>query len=174
MTILFVSDHYKPTVNGIVSHILALREELQKRGHRVIILTTKQKGRKREKDVFFLPSVPFILHPTDSFALPFAPYLENKLSRLPIDIVHSHLFMTGYAGTRIARKRQIPSVVTLHTLFREYMQTLPPANKEIVTNVFTDMVARNYLDKYDGVIAPSQKALSELKKTKNSLTYSLN
>lgn len=166
MTILFVSDHYKPTVNGIVSHIVAVREELQKRGHRVIILTTKPRGKKkiREKDVYYVPSVPFLLHPTDSFALPYYPRLEKKIAKLPIDIVHNHLFITGYAGLRIARKRKIPSVVTLHTLFREYAQTLPPAKKEIVTNVFTDILARNYLDKFDGVIAPSQKAADELKR----------
>ena len=39
MKVLITTDWYKPAINGVVTSVCNLREELQQRGHEVKILT---------------------------------------------------------------------------------------------------------------------------------------
>ena len=45
MKILITTDLYKPTINGVVTSVISLRDELLKLGHDVRILTLKQRGK---------------------------------------------------------------------------------------------------------------------------------
>ena len=91
MNILFASDHYTPSINGIVTHILLLRRELEKRGHNVYILTARRPDSKDEKNVIYTPSVNFPLHKVDQIPIPFTPNVTKRLNDLKIDIIHNHL-----------------------------------------------------------------------------------
>lgn len=166
MTILFTTDHYPPSVNGIVSHVILVRQELQRRGHRVIVVSPKI-GRtiKRENDVFHLPSFPLPTRAKDLFTIPFDVAVERKIMDIPIDIFHNHLFLTGYFGMRIAEKKGIPSVATFHTFMRQYVDWIAPWAKTI-THPVTNFIARDYFKQHDIVIAPSVKAVDELKRIK--------
>ncbi len=167
MTILLDTDNYKPAVNGVVSHVLLIKEELEKRGHTVIIVAPsygKRNGRP-EKNLYRLHAINNPLRSVDKLVLPFDPIVESAVLRYPIDIVHSHLFLSGFFGLQIARKKRIPKVATLHTLFGYYWQWLLP-HMEGVTDHVTDFVQRFYFEYYDAVIAPSSKAVSALKRAK--------
>ncbi len=166
MTILFTTDQYQPNVNGIVTHILLLREELQKRGHRVLILTPKFGRRyKKEKDVFYLPSIPMPLRAKDLITIPFDPITERKLKKIQIDIVHNHLFLTGFLGMTIAEKKNIPTLATYHTFLRNYADWIVPWARSI-THPTANWVAREYFGNHQVVIAPSEKAVDELRQAK--------
>ncbi|MBI4084360.1 MAG: glycosyltransferase [Candidatus Levybacteria bacterium] len=167
MTILLDTDNYKPAVNGIVSHILLIKEELEKRGHTVIIVAPSygKRNGKPEENVYRLRAINNPLRSLDKLVLPFDPAVESAILRYPIDIVHSHLFLSGFFGLQIARKKHIPKVATLHTLFGYYWQWLLP-HVGGVTNPVTDLVQRFYFEYYDAVIAPSSKAVSALKKAR--------
>ena len=58
MKILITSDWYIPAVNGVVTSVKNLRQELERRGHEVRILTLSQTTRSGERDgVTYLGSV---------------------------------------------------------------------------------------------------------------------
>ncbi len=163
LTILFTTDQYTPTINGIVSHIVILREELQKRGHRVIIVAPKLKKQKKEKDVYYLPAFPLKFRAKDQFTIPFDSKIEKKILSLPIDIVHNHLFLTGYFGMRIAEKKQISIIATFHTFLRQYVDWIAPWAKSI-THPVANLVGRDYFKEHALILAPSLKAKEELSK----------
>jgi len=164
LTILLTTDHYPPAVNGIVSHVLMLREELQKRGHRVIVIAPElDKKQRKEKDVFFFPAFPFPVSAKVRFIIPFDFEIEKKILSYPIDIVHNHLFLTGYFGMRIAEKKKIPTVATFHTFLRQYVDWIAPWAKSI-THPVANLVGRDYFKDNSFVIAPSVKAVDELHK----------
>lgn len=163
LTILFTTDQYIPTVNGIVSHIVILKEELQRRGHRVIIVSPKLKKQKKEKDVYYLPAFPLKFRAKDQFTIPFDSKIEKKILSVPIDIVHNHLFLTGYFGMRIAEKKQIPIIATFHTFLRQYVDWIAPWAKSI-THPVANLVGRDYFKEHALILAPSIKAREELHK----------
>lgn len=163
MTILFATDHYPPHVNGIVRHVIMLEEELRKRGHRIIILTARvNKSQKNGNDIFYLPSIKTYTHADDYLGIPYNRKIEKQILELKPDIVHSHLFFSGFMATRIAKKLQIPSVVTIHTYVSQYFEWVFP-NSRSITRPIANAVTRYYYNMYDLVIAPGVKAVDELK-----------
>lgn len=163
MTILFATDNFLPAVNGIVNQVVTIREELRKRGHRVIIVAPKYNHEPQEADVLRLPSISFPFRPGDRITMPFVPRIEQALLKIPIDIIHSHLFLTGFLGTKIAAKKHIPKVVTLHTLANQLVSWIVPWAVRI-SEPLTNLVYRFYFNQYDVAIAPSAKAAEALKK----------
>jgi 1,2-diacylglycerol 3-alpha-glucosyltransferase len=169
MNILFVSDHYLPVVNGVVKQMVTIKEELEHRGHKVIIVAPKydRKSKRSEQieNVFYLPSMPFFLRPQDRLSLPFYSKIVKKLLDMDIDIIHSHGFLSSSLGMKIANEKGIPIVVTLHTSIQEYTRWLLPWAKSI-TPPITNWITQLYFNQFDTVIAPSIKAVKNLKKSK--------
>lgn len=167
MNIVFISDSYLHAVNGIVKQLLLLKKELQKRGHRVIIVAPKpnKKNLTEEKDVLYVPSVTFFMRPQDRLTMPFNRKVEKFLMETPIDIIHCHEGLLAFLGTKISKKKQIPQLVTLHTNIQEYVRWLFPKLSNY-TNTITDQLSRLYFNQYNIAIAPSIKAFKVLKKAK--------
>ncbi len=58
MKVLITTDWYKPAINGVVTSVCNLREELQQRGHEVKILTLSRTARCYEEEgVIYMGSV---------------------------------------------------------------------------------------------------------------------
>lgn len=58
MKVLITTDWYKPAINGVVTSVCNLREELQQRGHEVKILTLSRTARSYEEEgVIYMGSV---------------------------------------------------------------------------------------------------------------------
>lgn len=159
MNILFTSDHYTPSINGIVTHILLLRNELTKRGHNVYILTARRPDSANEKNVIYTPSVNFPLHKADQIPILFTPQVTKKLKDIKIDIIHNHLFGTAIMGMSISRKQNVPLLATYHILFQTYAGWVMP---KIIARPFTYVMGKLYFKYHDLVIAPSQKAEKDL------------
>lgn len=163
MKILFVTDNYHPAVNGIVTQIELLSDELRKRGHTVyIVCPTFGKGKNpREEDVFRLPSLVFPPRPLDRLTIPYSTKLTKKFLSEEVDIVHNHLFIAGFFGEKIAKKRHIPIVATLHTPFTQYVRWSFPALMP-VSWPFLKVLYRWYFRNHDVIIGPSARATDEL------------
>lgn len=163
MKILFTTDQYTPAVNGVVTHVRFLREELTKRGHTVYILTAKRKGSKKEENVFFAPSIPFLLRPIDPIIIPFTPKVMKEIEALDFDIIHNHFFTTGIMGMQLAKQRNVPIMATLHLTLKTYFDwILPHISRPFYP--LSDKIAREYLNRHDFVAAPSGKGKKELEK----------
>lgn len=58
MKVLITTDWYKPAINGVVTSVCNLREELQQRGHEVKILTLSRTAHSYEEEgVIYMGSV---------------------------------------------------------------------------------------------------------------------
>lgn len=162
MNILIVTDQYTPAVNGIVTHIVLLKEAMEARGHTIYIVAPDfGPNTAPEKNVFRMPSVKFPPRPVDRFTLPWNKKVENSLDHLEFDVVHNHLGLLGYLGTRIAKKRKIPNVATLHTPFTQFERWSFPALLPF-SGGFLNWLMRSYFKNYDLVLCPSARSADEL------------
>ncbi len=165
MTILFTTDNYLPATNGVVTQVKAIKEELERRGHRVIVVAPKYGKHPPEVDVFRLASTGMPQRPGDRLVFPFNKRVEMELLKMPIDIFHNHLGLTGLLGKRIAIRKRLPKVATLHTLFSQVGHWIFP-QLAFAVDPIADYVARAAFKNYDMIIAPSQRAADSLVKAK--------
>ncbi len=162
MKILFVTDQYKPAVNGIVTHLVLLREELLKRGHEVWIVAPNFGSKTEPEDhVLRLPSVVFPPRPVDRFTIPFNRKIEKQLADLCFDVVHNQLFLMGYLGSRLAKKQNLPNLTTLHTPFTQFVRWSFPYLLRY-SLPFLNVLMRRYFKDYDLVLCPSARSADEL------------
>ena len=170
MNILFTSDTYHTAINGIVTHIATLKAELEKRGHTVVIVAPKYSNHQEEPNVYRLPSFSFPARPEDSIGNFMDKKTKELLMALDFDLVHNHTFLTGYLGTKIAKKKQIPNIATYHTPFDQYVHRIIPGAEKPFKKPL-DLLARSFFNKFDLILSPSPKStihLEEIKtKTKN-------
>lgn len=115
MKIALVTDTYHPQINGVVSSIDTLSKEL-KTEHEVYIFGPTEVGSTKS-----FSSIPFPLHPDYRIALVRPNNLVEAFRENDIEIVHVHTPISlGAAGLRAARKLNLPSIGTFHTLLTEY------------------------------------------------------
>lgn len=110
-----MTDTYHPQVNGVVSSIDTIAEEIGKKHEVHIFAPTKV------KHVHSFRSLTFYIRPDYKIAF-FRPKTVAKIFRKEnIDIVHVHTpFSLGAAGIKAARELTLPAVGTFHTLIPEY------------------------------------------------------
>lgn len=110
-----MTDTYHPQVNGVVSSIDTIAEEIGKKHEVHIFAPTKV------KHIHSFRSLTFYIRPDYKIAF-FRPKIVAKIFRKEdIDIVHVHTpFALGAAGIKAARELTLPAVGTFHTLIPEY------------------------------------------------------
>lgn len=125
LSILFCTDTYLPTQNGVISSIQRFSSSLRQQGHQVTILAPQQKNIPTERNVVTFPS----------FSLPFYPEIrpgrtlnltQRSFGAIPLknyDLVHVHTPGTiGLLGLRYGKWKNIPTIATYHTRLSDYTQ----------------------------------------------------
>lgn len=156
MKILITTDLYKPTINGVVTSVLNLKEELVKKGHEVRILTVSQTLRSyREEDVYYMKSLPFKIYPQVRFPLNEEEYTQELIAWAP-DVVHSQCeFFTYPYAKKIAKITNAALVHTYHTLYEQYTSYIPFG--KYFGNAFLETWMKRRLKDAKIVIAPTRK-----------------
>lgn len=133
MRVAMVSEHANPLAavgsvdaGGQNVHVAALAGELVARGHEVTVYSRRDDTSAPEQVVApegyvveHVPAGPPCDVPKDDllqYMPAFAGHLEQRWRDAPVDLVHTHFWMSGVAGTRAARRVQIPVVQTFHAL----------------------------------------------------------
>jgi glycosyltransferase involved in cell wall biosynthesis len=160
MRILFVTQAYKPRVNGVTFSVESFAKTLRELGHRVIIVAPNYPGYKDEEtDVVRLGSHNLFISREDWVANPWLSSsrksIEGLLSLKP-DIIHTHThFFMEMDAIWWARKVDCPIVYTYHTLFemyaKHYVKFLPPGISIPLAKLWSTWYCR----KVDMVVAPS-------------------
>ena len=164
MKVLITSDLYKPSVNGVVTSILNLKEGLEKRGHEVKILTLGDTLRSKEtEEGYELGSISGgkIYQGVRIGGIHLFGEVSKAIEWGP-DVVHTNCeFSTFISALRIAHELQIPLVHTYHTVYEDYTQYVLPGKMTGKTLVkeFTKIIARGT----DGIIVPTPKIEQMLK-----------
>ena len=109
MKILIASDWYTPAVNGVVTSVLNLRRELQRRGHEVRVLTLSQSHSSREEDgVTYLGSVPVgIIYPGARLRTALAGKWVRDLVDWGPDVIHTQCEMSTFSWPAESRRSWI-------------------------------------------------------------------
>ena len=119
MKIALVTDTYHPQINGVVSSIDTIMEEVGKRHEVHIFAPTPAKG------AHTFPSFKFCFHPDYRITLVGRGRMVRIFRRGGFDLIHLHTpFSLGIAALGAARKLLLPAVGTFHTLLPEYTHYL--------------------------------------------------
>ena len=121
LNIFFYTDTFLPAVDGAVTSMLGFKEELESRGHKVVIVASGNKKTKEmvkgRDDIIVVPSVKFKRYPQYNFAL--MPFMAaSKIGVYDADVVHVQTpFTVGTYGLLVSKMGKIPSVGSFDTLF---------------------------------------------------------
>ena len=164
MKVLITTDWYKPAINGVVTSVCNLREELQQRGHEVKILTLSRTARSYEEEgVIYMGSVNAgYIYPGARLRVSPGRELYCRIIEWQPDIVHSQCeFSTFFMAKRIAEECKIPLVHTYHTVYEDYTHYFSPYKKW--GRDMVQFLTRRISEKVDSMIAPSTKIETLLK-----------
>ena len=157
MKVLITTDWYEPVINGVVTSVCTLREQLEKMGCEVRIVTLSGCGFSyRRGNVYYLHSVDASrIYPGARALCPPFTGLGEILEWKP-DLVHSQCeFSSFLIAKRIAERLQIPIVHTYHTVYEDYTHYFSagkPWGRQAAA-----LFSRLILERTDRVIVPTRK-----------------
>lgn len=129
MRIALFTETYVPYINGVVTHVKALHDGLEKLGHEVLVVTVDT-GTHRHyiKDgVLYCPATAMKKLYNFGLASPVSVKRLHILQAFRPDVIHIHQeFGIGLSGMMIARQLKIPLVYTLHTMYDDYLYYIVP------------------------------------------------
>lgn len=173
MHIAIFTDSFLPQINGVVSYVFDTANQLQKRGHQVIIFAPRpRRGIKLNLEQYpftikLLPSLPSFLYPDIRFTIPSLPKVLLILKRFKPDVIHVQDPSTvGTEGLTAGKILKVPVAITFHTFFldEEMFKNLKRGYKLKVFARPLWKLTSYYHNLANAVICPSRVAADELKK----------
>lgn len=163
MKILITTDTYKPMVNGVVTSVLNLYEQLVKRGHEVRILTLSQNAESRkEEHVYYVGSFALWVYPDARGSFHLKSPFYNEILKWKPDIIHTQSEFVTYAyAKKISKKLMIPMIHTYHTLYEDYTHYFMPSKK--LGKKCVAALTRMILKKSSAIVVPTKKVENVLK-----------
>jgi 1,2-diacylglycerol 3-alpha-glucosyltransferase len=158
MNIAIFTDCYLPIKNGVVTSVLQLKNGLEKRGHKVVIITSEvPMYQDKDDNIIRLPSIKAGMGTEQRLALFTQPSVNRFLKKKEIQLIHTHTeFSVGYSGKWAAKKLKIPHVHTTHTMWEEYNHYI--MNGKLLSANMIRKILKAFLKKATALIAPSIKA----------------
>ncbi|HEU5121278.1 MAG TPA: glycosyltransferase [Candidatus Saccharimonadales bacterium] len=128
MKIAFFTDDYLPFVHGVTTSIQNYRQAFEALGHEVFIVAPNKQGYDDHDDhVIRLPSINPRVFDERPISI-YYPGIAKNLDDYEFDVIHSQTqFYLGGLAYMIARRRGIPHITTIHTLFTELADDYPLA-----------------------------------------------
>lgn len=129
MKVLITTDWYDPVVNGVVTSVHTLTEELEKQGHEVRVLTLSRNCRSYvEGSVYYVGAAGAgRIYPEARFRLPVPERYVQELIEWKPELIHSQCeFSTFFLARKIAGALNIPIIHTYHTIYEDYTHYFSP------------------------------------------------
>jgi 1,2-diacylglycerol 3-alpha-glucosyltransferase len=159
----FFTDTYFPQVSGVATSIKTLKEELEKKGHKVYIFTTTDPNAEMdEEDIIRMPSVPFVSFKDRRIVVRGMWYAYLIAKELELELIHSHTeFGAGILGKMVGRKLQIPVIHTYHTMYEDYLHYI--AKGKVLRPSHVKYFSRLFANHSTGVVCPSERVIDKLR-----------
>ncbi len=164
MKILITTDTYVPFVNGVVTSVTNLIEQLEWQGHEVRVLTLSPNHTSYQKErIYYVKSSPFKVYPNVRMPISYHNRFIQELIAWRPDIIHSQCeFFTFEFAKKIADKTGAPMVHTYHTLYEQYACYIFRNGK--VSNLIISRFMKDRLKGVECVIAPTGKVRRTLQR----------
>jgi len=155
MNIAMFTNTFTPHVGGVARSVQGLVNELQRLGHRVLVVAPRFENMdEEENNVLRIPAIQHFNGSDFSFPMPVPIKVSRVLHEFRPDIVHSHHpFLLGETALRIAVSLDVPIVFTHHTRYEQYTHYLPGDSAQLKHFVL-DLV-NGYCNLCNAVVAPS-------------------
>lgn len=169
MRVALFTETYLPHVNGVVTHVKALKDGLEALGHSVLVVTANSKTRKHyiKNDVLYCPA-----HKANKrfygfdIATPVSRTRLRFLRDFNPDIIHIHNeFGIGLSGIGIAKILHVPLVYTVHTMYDEYIYYIAPPFFAGFAKRMSHKYVRIFAKTANEVTGPSQKCQAYIRET---------
>lgn len=165
MNIGIFTDCYYPQVNGVVTSTIILKEQLEKRGHNVTVVTVRvPEYQDEDPNILRVPSIPFKKWKEFRVGLVYPYSIIKKIHDLNLDIIHTQTeFSICLMARFLAKRFRIPVVHTYHTMYEDYTHYIAKTriNKRIAAKL-SKVGSKLYLNQCASVIAPSEKTKKAL------------
>jgi 1,2-diacylglycerol 3-alpha-glucosyltransferase len=167
MNIGIFTDTYTPHINGVVRSIKTLKENLEKNGHRVYIVTINFDNKHRvtleDRHVIRLPGIPFWPEPIFKIGTPYSVKAMKLLKTLNLDIIHSHTeWSVGIFAKLVSKRLHIPFIHTYHTMYVDYSHYVSEGALQPYVEGVIKRFIKTHCNSTQTVIAPSLKAKDAL------------
>ncbi|RVU54580.1 glycosyltransferase [Anaerosphaera multitolerans] len=164
MKVLITTDVFKPQINGVVTSVLNLYDELKKMGVDVKILTLSNTlNSRREGDVYYAGSFPLKVYPDIRASLHLNRDILRELIDWRPDIIHTQCeFSTLIFAKVVAKKTKCPIIHTYHTMYEHYVRYIIKYDR--VGKKLVSVGMKQLLKKCNCIVAPTRKVKVALKK----------
>jgi len=172
MRIGIFTDAYLPSISGLVTSELLLKESLEKMGHEVYVVTMNLENLKYKYDkdnkVIYIPGVPTKIYDTRLTTF-YNPRAFNQIRKWKLDIIHTQTeFSIGTFGRIVAKQLDIPLVHTYHTMYEDYLYYLTKGYFDKPSKKLVEYLTRFYCDTtVSQLIVPTKKIYNIFKEKYN-------
>ena len=169
MRIAIFTDTYYPDINGVVSSIGILRNELMKHGHQVLIITTiPPLGVHMEDDPFIIRMNGITLKSIYGYRMAgiYNNKIFKKIKEFNPDIIHTQTeYGVGLFGRLCGYKLNIPTVYTFHTNLYDYTYYVTKGIEpfDSIAKKIVKKLMKIYTTHTTSLIVPSAKTASMMK-----------
>ncbi|OIP85642.1 MAG: hypothetical protein AUK37_04090 [Rhodobacterales bacterium CG2_30_65_12] len=157
MNVLMFTNTFVPHVGGVTHSILALRGELLRRGHRVLVVAPAYAGhRTDEPGVLRVPAIADAGGTGYALPIPLSRHIRDEVEAFGPDVIHAHHpFLLGDTALRTAASLGVPAVYTFHTRYDHYLGRAAGIDGGRIERL-ARRLAEGFADMTDAVIAPSE------------------
>lgn len=167
MRIGMFTDSYYPTRDGVVTSLTTSRKILEELGHKVIVFAPDDPGGKAPKEdgTYYLPATKFSQYEGYRLAIYPSKGLYDILNEHDVEVLHTHgVAFMGLKSMFASRFLKKPVLLTYHTMVTEAQYYLPWNIDADFMRTLMWIYLRQFLRRSDGVVAPTNAILEELKK----------
>lgn len=166
LKIAMFTNNFLPFVGGVPISIDRLSKGLRYLGNSVYVFAPKYPGITVDED-YVIRNKLLIPYKTGGFQFPiiniFSSDIDRAFNAQNFDIVHvHHPFWMGKKGLKLAKKNNLPVVLTYHTRLEQYAHYIPIFNI-LFKNVISHRMIKNFSQKCDVIIAPTMSAKEYLR-----------
>lgn len=166
MNIALFTDTYAPDLNGVAVSVQTHKIALEKAGHKVYVVTTREGFFKveyeQEGTIIRVPGIKLKKLYGYKISKPGSFRVAKKLAKLKIDVIHVHTeFSIGMFARMVSKLYHIPLVYTYHTMYEEYYHYIFNAK---IARDFTIKASYMNANTADEIIVPSTKSRDALRK----------
>jgi 1,2-diacylglycerol 3-alpha-glucosyltransferase len=160
MKVALFTETYLPYINGVVTHVKILKEGLEALGHEVLIVTADASTKKHyiKDGILHCPAAKIKKYYNYSISQPISMGRLSQIRRFSPDVIHIHNeFGIGLSGVLAAKRLNIPSVYTLHTIYEDYVHYIAPAPLFGVTRRVMRRYTHYFSNRVTVITGPSLK-----------------